>query len=174
LSGIACLRQLSCTVLTLLSERPEEIRRFRVNPWPFQQTFKTPLKELNRFVTTFLAPFSLEKGAMSTDEVVFEPKDLLQLLANNSLLVQDQHHLTIQAEGQQAVANLLQAALGDWVDFVFVPTPEVLAIYADHDEYTTFYTRDEAILKNVVSSLEKSGFEIVLDYTRGFSGGKWR
>ena len=63
-------------MLTLLSERPEEILRFRDKPWPFQQTFKTPLKDLNRFVTTFLAPFSLDRGAMSTDEVVFEPKDL--------------------------------------------------------------------------------------------------
>jgi hypothetical protein len=161
-------------MLTLLSERPEEIRRFSAKPWPLQQTFKTPLKDLHRFVRTFLAPFSLESGAMSTDVVVFEPKDLLQLLANNSLSAKDQYHLTIQAEGQQAVADLLQAALGDWVDFVCVPAPEVFAIYADHDEYTTFYTRDDATLKNVVSSLEKSGFEAVLDYTRGSSGNNWR
>jgi hypothetical protein len=161
-------------MLTLLSERPEEIHRFRATPWPFQQTFKTPLKDLNRFVTTFLAPFSLERGTMSTDEVVFEPKDLLRLLSNNSLTVEDQYHLTIQAEGQQAVIHLLQAALGDWVDFVFVPSPEVLAIYADHDEYTTFYTRDDATLKNVTSGLEKSGFEAVPDYTRGSLGNKWR
>ena len=160
-------------MLTLLSERPEEIRRFRANPWPCQRTFKTPLKDLNRFVTTFLAPFSLETGAMSTDKVVFEPKDLLHLLANNSLSVEDQYHLTIQAEGPQAVADLLQASLGDWVDFVFVPSPEVLAIYADHDEYTTFYTRDDATLKNLVSGLEESGFEVVPDYTRGSSGDKW-
>jgi hypothetical protein len=161
-------------MLTLLSERPEELRHFRVKPWPFQQTFKTPLKDLNRFVKTFLAPFSLEKGVISTDEVVFEPKDLLHLLANNSLSVQDQYHLTIQAEGQQALADLLQAALGDWVDFVFVPSPEVVAIYADHDEYTTFYTRDDATLKNLASGLERSGFEAVRDYTRRSSGDKWR
>lgn len=67
-------------MLTLLSERPPEIQRFRAKPWPFQQTFKTPLKNLNRFVSTFLAPFSLERGALSTDEVVFEPKELLRLL----------------------------------------------------------------------------------------------
>jgi hypothetical protein len=69
---------------------------------------------------------------------------------------------------------LLQAALGDWVDFVSVPSPEVLARYADHDEYTTFYSRDDATLKNVVSGLQKSGFEAVLDYTKGSSGDKWR
>jgi hypothetical protein len=161
-------------MFTLLSEQPKEIRQFRVNPWPFQQTFRTPLKDLHRFVTAFLAPFSLEKGTISTDEVVFEPKDLLNLLANDSLSVQDQYHLTIQAEGQQALADLLQAALGDWIDFVFVSAPEVVAIYADHDEYTTFYTRDDATLKNLASGLEKSGFGAVRDYTRRSSGDKWR
>jgi len=161
-------------MLTLLSERPLEIQRFRAKPWPFQQTFKTPLKDLNRFVSSFLAPFSLEKGALSTDEVVFEPKNLLHLLADSSLTVENQYQLTIQATGQGAVADLLQAALGDWVDFVFVPTPELLAIYADHDEYTTFYTRDERVLKSLISALEKSGFEAVLDYTRVSSDGKWR
>lgn len=161
-------------MLTLLTERPEEIQRFRANPWPFQQTFKTPLKDLHRFVSTFLAPFELEKGALSADEVVFEPKGLLRLLADNSLSVENSYHLTIQATGKQAIADLLQAALGDWVDFVFVASPEVIAAYADHDEYVTFYGREEATLKNVTSGLEKSGFEAVLNYSRGSSGDKWR
>lgn len=161
-------------MLTLLSERPEEILRFRAEPWPFQQTFKTPLNDLNRFVAAFLAPFSLERGAMSTDEVVFEPNQLLHLLANNSLSVDDQYHLTIEAQGPEAIADLLHAALGDWVDFIFVPSPDVIAMYVDHDEYTTFYARDDATLKNVASSLEKSGFETVIDYARGSSGNKWR
>jgi len=80
------------------------------------------------------------------------------------------------ANCHQAVADLLQAAVGDWVDFVFIPSPEVVAIYADHDEYATFYTRDGATLKHVASGLEKSGFDAVRDYTRGSwgaSGGKF-
>ena len=161
-------------MLALLSERTEEIQRFRATAWLFQQTFKTPLKDLNRFVSTFLAPFSLERGALSTDEVVFEPKDLLHLLATNSLSVEDYHHLTIQATGQRDIAELLQAALGDWVDFVFVPSPEVIAIYADHDEYATFYAQDDATLRGVASRLETAGFEAVPSYTRGSSGEKWR
>ena len=161
-------------MITLLSERPGAIRQFRDTPWEFQQTFKTPLKDLHRFVTTFLAPFSFERGVVSTGEVIFEPKHLRHLLANNSLPVQDQYHLTILAEGQQAVADLLQAALGDWVDFVFVPSPAVVAIYADHDEYATFYARDDATLKNLASDLEESGFALVHDYTRRSSGEKWR
>ena len=161
-------------MLTLLSEPTDEIQRFRDDPWPFQQTFKTPLKDLDRFVSICLATFSLEKGALSTDEVVFEPKDLLLLLARNSVPVKDCYHLTIRADGEREIADLLRAALGDWVGFVFVPTPEVVAIYADHDEYTTFYTRDDAALKSVTSNLETAGFEAVLNYTRGCSDAKWR
>ena len=161
-------------MFTLLPERPDEIQRFRAEPWPFQKTFKTPLKDLNRFVSTFVAPLSLTRGTLSTDQVVFEPKELLHLLANNSLSVEDYYHLTIQAAGQQEIGDLLQAALGDWVDFVFVPLPEVLAIYADHDEYSTFYTHDDATMKNVALSLETAGFENVLSYTRGYSGDRWR
>jgi hypothetical protein len=161
-------------MLAVLSERTEEIQRFRAAPWIFQRTFKTPLKDLNRFVSTFLARFTLERGALSTDEVVFEPKDLLHLLTAHSLAVQDYYHLTIQAMGQQEIAELLEAALGDWVDFVFVPSPEVIAIYADHDEYTTFYAQDDATLTSVASNLETAGFEAVPSYTRGSSGDKWR
>jgi hypothetical protein len=161
-------------MLTLLSERTEEIQRFRDDPWLFQRTFKTPLKRLDTFVATFLATFSLEKGTLSTDEVVFEPKDLLLLLARNSVPVEDCYHLTIRADGEQEIADLLRAALGDWVDFVFVPSPEIVAIYADHDEYTTFYARDDAVLKSVTSNLAAAGFESVPDYTRGHSGDKWR
>jgi hypothetical protein len=94
-------------------------------------------------------------------------------LANNSLSVENHYDLTIEAEGRHAIANLLQAALGDWVDFVFVPSPETFAMYADHDEYTTFYTLDDGILRNLISGLQKSGFQAVLDYTRASSGDNW-
>ncbi|PYV99331.1 MAG: hypothetical protein DMG89_08255 [Acidobacteria bacterium] len=161
-------------MLTLLSERTEEIRRFQTKPWPLQKTFKTPLKELNRFIATFLARFSFEKGTLSTHQVVFEPKHLLQLLRNNSVTVSDHYRWTIVAAGKEDIADLLQAALDDWVDFTFVPCPEVVAIYADHDEYTTFYTRDDATLNSLTSSLEAAGFETVLSYSRGCSGDNWR
>jgi hypothetical protein len=132
------------------------------------------LKDLNRFVSTLLAPFSLEKGALSTDQVVFEPQNLLRLLANKSLSVDNYYDLKIQAKGQLEIADLLQAALGDCVDFVFVPSPEVIAIYTDHDQYTTFYTQDDATLKTVSSRLETEGFEAVANYTRMSSGDRWR
>jgi len=161
-------------MLAVLSEQTQEIQRFRVTPWLFQQTFTTPLKDLNRFVSTFLGPFSLEKGALITDQVVLEPRNLLCLLAGKSLSVDNYYDLKIQATGQMEIAKLLQAAFGDCIDFIFVPSPEVIAIYTDHDEYTTFYAQDDATLQTLRSRLETAGFGAVANYTRGSSGDGWR
>lgn len=153
-------------MLTLLSERPEEIQRFLASPWKFQQTFKTPLGDLERFVSTLLGPFEFQTATLSAEEVVFEPKNLLHLLANNSLFLEDKYQFSIRATGKQAIVDLLQAALGDWVDFFLIPFPETIVISADHDEYTTFYTTDAARLRNLASGLENSGFQAVSGYTR--------
>lgn len=153
-------------MLTVLLEPTERIQRFRAAPWLFQRTFKTPLKDLKRFVSTFLASYSFERGALSTDKVVFEPKTVLNLLAHHSVQVNNCYDFTIEAEGKRAIADLLQAALGDWVDFVFVSFPGLLAICADHDEYTTFYTLDDATLNRLALELESAGFEPVPGYTR--------
>jgi len=161
-------------MLTLLPQRTEDIQRFRAAPWPFQQTFKAPLKDLQRFVSVFLAPFSVERGVVSTDEVVFEPRNVLQLLAKNAIVTENPYRLTIEATGSREVADLLEAVLSDWIDFVFVPSPRSFAIYADHDEATTFYTPTRRMLKRLKSDLETAGFERVPNYLRRSSGFKWR
>jgi hypothetical protein len=161
-------------LITLLSGRTEEIRQFHADPWQFQQTFLTPHKDRSRFVSVLLAQFSLESGALSTDEVVFEPECLLELMATHSIHVANYWNLNLSVEGQKPIAELLEAALGDPVDFVFLPVPEFLAIYADHDGYTTFYCKDQSVLTDLVSELVQAGFEPISDYIRGRSGDKLR
>jgi hypothetical protein len=161
-------------LITLLSGRTEEIRQFHADPWQFQQTFLTPHKDRSRFVSVLLAQFSLESGALSTDEVVFEPECLLELMATHSIHVANYWNLNLSVEGQKPIADLLEAALGDPVDFVFLPVPEFLAIYADHDGYTTFYCKDQSVLTDLVSELVQAGFEPISDYIRGRSGDKLR
>ena len=161
-------------MLALESKRAEEIQRFRAAPFQLQKTFKTPLKDLPRFVATFLAPFSLESGVLSTDEIVFEPKNLKGEFADSSGQTDDWWHLNIKAEGQHDIARLLRASLGDWVDFLFLPVPELFAIYADHDEYTTFYACDESQLDRITNALTSAGFEPVANYFREPSGDRWR
>lgn len=110
-----------------------------------------------RFVATFLAPFSLQSGVLSTDEIVFEPTNLKRELADSSGQNYDWWHLNIRVDGLEDIARLLRASLGDWVDFLFLPAPELFAIYADHDEYTTFYGSNESHLARHFRSTENCG-----------------
>jgi len=71
-----------------LSEAAGEIKRFRKRSWKFQQTFKTPLEELQTFVAIILATLPLKQGSLTIEQVVFEPKHLLGLLASSSIPAQ--------------------------------------------------------------------------------------
>jgi hypothetical protein len=123
-------------------------------------------------VSALLAPFLFDEGTVSTDEVVFEPTHLLQLISRNSIQVEKFRELNIRAEGMREIAELLEAALSDWVDFVFLPSPELFVIYADHDEYTTFYSNDEPLLMNLARGLSDAGFRPIENYVRKQLGNK--
>jgi hypothetical protein len=64
------------------------------------------------------------------------------------------------------VEELLHTAFSDWFDFLFVPTPKPFVIYADHDEYTTFYANTRSNLNRVVQALSAKGFEEIAEYKR--------
>ena len=147
-----------------ISATTGSLKRLRRVPWRFQQTFLTPLKSLKPFVTTILSGRQQIQGAAVTvDSVVFEPKNLNALLASQSLPPSLQS--SVEVTGQLQVAALLEAALADWIDFWFVPTPKPFVIYADHDEYTTFFANSKSNLNGVVEPLLKQGFKTV-DYER--------
>lgn len=143
------------------------LKRFRRTPWRFQQTFRTPLQNLPPFVATIVsAPGSLQAASVTIDEVVFEPKHLMSLLRCHPPSSQLDRDWCINATGPQETSELLQAALGDWVDFAFVPTPKPFVIYADHDEFTTFYANTKSNLNGIVDALSRAGFESVPNFER--------
>jgi hypothetical protein len=153
-----------------LSENPGALKRFGRTQWRFQQTFHTPLKNLRPFVSTIVsANKSIQAGCATIDEVVFEPKNLIALLRKHLLPIQYAREVTLTAAGPREVEELLEAILGDWVDFLFISTPKPFIIYADHDEYTTFYANTKSNLNLVVEPLSAKGFEIVRDYERPLS-----
>lgn len=100
---------------------------------------------------------------------MFEPKNLNALLARFSLPPALQKESSVQAANHDETGALLQAALDDWVDFWFVPTPKPFVIYADHDEYLTFFANSKSNLNGVSDPLREKGFETV-DYERTVSG----
>ena len=148
-------------------ENPAALKKFRRTAWKFQQTFETPLKDLKRFVNTIAQAAGPWRSASLTIElVVFDPTHLIDLLNANSIPPRYQRGDSITAVGQEEIEVLLAATLGDWVDFIFVPEPKSFAIYADHDEFTTFYSHTRSNLNRVTQALLSKGFQEVQGYER--------
>lgn len=130
-------------------------------------TFSTPLKNLDAFVSAILMNNGgFEKGVITIDQIVFEPKKLNAFLAADSHNFQLNHDCSIEAEGEVQVRELLRVTLSEWIDFLFVPTPKPFVLYADHDEYTTFYANTKSNLNQVVQPLLKNCFKQIPNYQR--------
>src|SRR5580698_3423661 len=148
-----------------LVENPAALKKFRRTAWKFQQTFETPLKDLKRFVSTIGQAAGPWRSASLTIELaVFDPTHLIDLLNANSIPPRYQRGASIVTAGQKEIEALLEAALGDWVDFTFVPEPSSFAIYADHDEFTTFFAQNRSNLNRVVHALSGQGFKLEKEY----------
>lgn len=161
-------------MIRLLSSLPEPIHGFRANPWPCQRTLVTPRKNMQSFLSTLLTVFPVEQGAASTDQVVFEPHNVLDLMKRLEVGVEDYWSFNIEVSKAEDVSALLNAMLNDWIDFVFVSSPLTFAIYADHDEYLTIYVPTTKQLNHLAEQLELEGFNFVGDYVRPSMGEIWR
>ena len=107
-----------------LSAHPGTLKRLRKVPWRFQQTFLTPLQNLRPFVATIISGREeIQAGTVTVDSVVFEPRNLNQLLTSRSLPPSLQRESSIEVVGHQEVGALLEAVLSDWLDFWFIPSP---------------------------------------------------
>jgi hypothetical protein len=152
-----------------LSETPGAVNRFRKESWRFQTTFQTPLKNLGPFVSAiFSAVEPISDGCVTIDAVALDPRNLKGLLVAHSLETSIAHNWSIVATGPDETAGLLKAALGDWIDFIFLPKPKSFAIYADHDEYTTFFARTKSNHDSIIRRLSAEGFKVVPNYRREF------
>lgn len=149
-----------------LSDTPSAVKQIRKASWKFQQTFKTPLNNLQPFVGAILLAASPETACITIEQAVFEPKHWIDLLTRYSLPARYGKGVSVTAVGRQEVEELLHTTFADWFDFLFVPTPKPFVIYADHDEYTTFYANTRSNLNRVVDVLSAQGIESVADYRR--------
>jgi hypothetical protein len=133
---------------------------------PYQATFQIPTKALAPFIDAIAAALgSIQTGRAILDEIVFEPRMLSAVLATHSLEPLDRRDTramqdwSIDSTDPAALRNLLSALLSDAVDFAFVPTPKPFVIYADHDEYATFFAARQSNLNRVLREMSQNGFE---------------
>jgi hypothetical protein len=149
-----------------VSDAPSALKQIRKASWKFQQTFKTPLNNLQPYVAAILSAASPETACVTIEQAVFEPKHWIDLLTRYSLPPRYSKGVSVTAVGAQEMQELLRTAFTDWFDFLFVPTPKPFVIYADHDEYTTFYANTRSNLNRVLEALVAQGFEEVAEYRR--------
>lgn len=150
-----------------ISEAPGALKKFRRTAWKCQQTFLTPMNDLRSFVAAIVcANGQMKSGCVTIEQAVFEPTNLLNLLASHSMPQRYTRDTSLTAAGQQELQTLLHAIFSDWIDFIFVPEPRSFAIYADHDEYTTFFAHTRSNLNQVVTTLVEKRFKMVPDYDR--------
>jgi hypothetical protein len=142
------------------------LKVFGRKAWRFQQTFQTPLKQLGPFVGEIVwALGEVTSGRVTIEQVVFEPTNLIALTKGAGCEGEVEEGWSVEANGPSEVEALLKAALGDWVDFIFVPVPARFVIYADHDEYVTLVSMTKRGLGRVVNQLTAKGFSRV-EYQR--------
>ena len=149
------------------SEAPGALKKFRRTAWKCQQTSLTPMNDLRSFVAAIVsANEQMKSGCVTIEQAVFEPTNLLNLLATHSMPPRYARGISLTAAGHQEIKALLHAIFSDWIDFIFVPEPPSFAIYADHDEYTTFFAQTRSNLNQVVTTLVDKGFKMIPDYDR--------
>ena len=150
-----------------LTDAGNELKRFRVQPGNQQQTYATPLKDLPRFVAAILTSVErLDSASVLLQSTVFEPRNLCAFLAGHGIETKPCSGHAIQVTGRDEIAQLLEAALADWIDFAFVPSPRSFALYADHDEYTTIYAATTGKLHRITATLDNAGYRTISDYRR--------
>jgi hypothetical protein len=138
---------------------PGSLERIRKIPSKYKQSFFTPLHDLEQFVSTIMSAHApIEKGYITIDRIVFEPKSLKDLLVQHSVTDETGVYVSLEAIGQEEIGALLRSALADWIDFVFVPTPTLFVMYTDHEEFTTFYANKKGALNRIVHALSDKGF----------------
>jgi hypothetical protein len=133
------------------------IKRFHRTPWRFEKTFQTPLRTLQSFSAAIIESLGeVDRGVVTIDAMIMPAGKIDALLASNQIQQALRQDMCLIAETAHEVQSLLIAALSDWVDFLFVPSPRPFVLYADHDEYATFFANTRSNLGKVTSALSRS------------------
>jgi len=110
----------------------------------------------------------MEAASLVIGLVVFEPHTVIEMLTRHSIQIPVTSGVFFEAKGKEESSELLCSVFSDWIDFLFVPEPQTFAIYADHDEYATFYSHTSATIDRLTKSLVGDGFKAVTNYVRSF------
>lgn len=151
------------------SEDINALKRLRKTSWKFQQTFRTtaPGQNLTSFVSTIVsATPSPGVGSFTIGQAVIFPDHLTAFFEQNSLAQACKSGTTLTTASRNEAEGLLLAAFSDPLDFLFAPGKKPFVLYADHDQFTTFFAQTRSNLNRITEPLLRNGFQQILDYQR--------
>jgi hypothetical protein len=132
---------------------------FKNRRWRFAATVHTPLQRLDWFVPTLLSTIAPVRDAViRIIEVVFEPQTLNAHCDRQGV---PRPFAALRVDNTAELAELLQAAFADWLDFGVFIIPARLAVAADHDEWTRIFAHSKSDLSPVFSALKAGGIEVI-------------
>lgn len=150
----------------IISHATGSLKKWKRTTWRFRRTFQTPLGDLEAFVAVIgAAHLEMVGASLVVESVLFEPRHPPPFAAEETWR-RLTHDMTVAVNSPASARALLVAALSDWLDFYFVPEPKPFVIYADHDEYCTFYANSRSKLNRVCDALSQAGFHEVDGYER--------
>jgi len=131
--------------------------------WKRQLTCVTPLKRLSWFanlVVNELGP--IHQALLIVDQCVMSVPPSLEELRRDigeirPLIEAPGHVFDNQPE---ALTVTLQAIFSGWIDFRMLLVPSAHALRADHDEYTTFFSKSSGKLAKIRDVLLKEKIEM--------------
>ena len=91
---------------------------------------------------------------------------LMGFFAQNSLAEVCKSGTTVKTASRDEAEGLLVAAFSDPVDFLFAPEKKPFVLYADHDQFTTFFAQTRSNLNRIVAALLYNGFQEIPGYQR--------
>ncbi len=152
--------------MTLIGPTTGELKRLRRRTGDKQATFAVPSLRAAEFAAALLGGGAGEQGARLTIEnVVFPPRHLRAALGHENVEEGFSCETTIVA-GSGETRALLTAALSDWTDFWFEPSPGGFLLYGDHDEYSTVFAHKQGAVSRAGEALLAAGFREVVGYER--------
>jgi hypothetical protein len=149
-----------------VSDTPSALKQIRKTPWKFQQTFKTPLNNLQPFVAAILSTASPESACITIEQAVFEPKhwiDLLKSLFTAASLWEGSIYYRCWTARSRRVALHSFLRL---VRLPFRPHSKTVRDLCRSRRVRNVYANTRSNLNRVVEALSAQGVEEVAEYGR--------
>jgi hypothetical protein len=139
--------------------------KFFRTPLRFQQTFEIPARLVALCAdATLQALPELTEAKAVINRIALEPRQLCAFLSEYQLSTAIEHGTCITANKTGEVHSLLSIALGEWIDFLFVPSPKPFVLYADHDRYVTVLANSRSNVNKIALPLAAAGFKQAVGY----------